>query len=140
MFHRILLATDGSAPAERAADFAASLAARCGAQVIVLYALSTIPDYMGERTPEEEFYRTPQGAESLVTQAAHRLHQMGAPDVVTQVMEGPAGAVILHVAWTRSPDLIVMGARGRGVWHGSTLGSVSMTVASRAGCSVLIVK
>ena len=37
MIQHILLATDGSAPAERAADFAASLAKRYGAKLTVLH-------------------------------------------------------------------------------------------------------
>ena len=37
MFQYVMLATDGSAAAERAADFAAALATRYGARVTVLH-------------------------------------------------------------------------------------------------------
>jgi nucleotide-binding universal stress UspA family protein len=41
MIQRLLLATDGSASAERAADFAAPLDSRCGATVTVLHVYTT---------------------------------------------------------------------------------------------------
>jgi nucleotide-binding universal stress UspA family protein len=48
--------------------------------------------------------------------------------------------VILGIAETRHIDLIVIGARGLSTWQGILLGSVSMAVAQRAECPVLVVK
>jgi nucleotide-binding universal stress UspA family protein len=45
MIQRILLATDGLASAERAADFAASLGSRYGAKVTVLHVCSPAPSW-----------------------------------------------------------------------------------------------
>jgi nucleotide-binding universal stress UspA family protein len=65
---------------------------------------------------------------------------MGVPDVDIDTAEGPAASVILNVAESRKPDLLVEGARGLGTWQGIILGSVSMAVTQRAECPVLVVK
>ena len=48
MLQHEMLATDGSAAAERAADFAAALAARYGAKVTVLHTFPAVPGFLGE--------------------------------------------------------------------------------------------
>jgi len=140
MIQYLLLGTDGSAPAERAADFAASLATRYGARVTVLYAFDPVPHYLGEPNYSQALHQTLKEANSLVDDVAKRLREMGATEVDTEVLEGPAANAILNVAGTRKPDLLVMGARGLGTWQGVILGSVSMAVTQRAECPVLVVK
>ncbi len=140
MIKNILLTTDGSAPAERAADFAASLATRYEAKVTVLHAFTPVPGHLGEPNYSRALYKTLEEAESLVADAAKRLREMGVADVETDVIEGSATDVILRVAETRKPDLMMIGARGLGTWKGLILGSVSMAVTQRAECPVLIVK
>jgi len=140
MIQHILLATDGSAPAERAADFAASLAARYAARLTVLYAFDPVPHYLGEPNYSQALHQTLKEANSLVDDVAKRLHEIGATGVTTEVIGGPAADAILSVVGTRKPDLLVMGARGLGTWQGVILGSVSMAVIQRAECPVLVVK
>lgn len=140
MIQEILLATDGSAAAERAASFAASLAIRYNARLMVLHAFAPLPRYLGEPTYSRVVYRTLEEAQTLLSDIAKRLREMGVAEVVTDFVEGPAVDVILGVAETRKPDLIVIGARGLGLWQGLLLGSVSMAVTQRAQCPVLVVK
>lgn len=140
MIESILLATDGSAPAERAADLAASLATRYHSKVMVLHAFAMIPRYLGEPNFEEALRKTLDGAHALVDDAGKRLRELGVAEVDTDVIEGPAANVILGVAETRKPDLLVLGARGLSTWQGLLLGSVSMAVTQRAECPVLVVK
>lgn len=140
MIQHILLTTDGSAPAERAADFAASLATRYGARVTVLYAFDAVPHYLGEPNYSQALHQTLKEANSLVDGVAKRLREMGAAEVETEVLEGPAASAILSMAETRKPDLLVMGARGLSTWQGVILGSVSLAVTQRAECPVLVVK
>lgn len=140
MIQTILLATDGSASAERAADFAASLALRYQAAVIVLNAFVTAMAHLGEPYHNRAPCQTLDEARSLVSQIARRLREMGIQNVDTEVIEGPAINVILGVAESRQPDLIVVGARGLSTWQGHMLGSVGMAVAQRADCPVLVVK
>ena len=140
MIQNILLATDGSSAAQEAADFAASLALRYQARVIVLNALTSAPVRPGEPPHSRAAHKTLDEARALVADAARRLREMGIQNVDTEAMEGPAANVILGVAETRKPDLIVMGARGTSTWQGHMLGSVSMAVTLRAECPVLVVK
>ncbi len=126
MIRNILLATDGSEPADRAAAFAASLATSYGAKVTVLHAF----------WPSSRVHQ----ANALVVKVADRLREMGVTDVETEVVEGPPVSVITEMAAASKPDLLVMGARGMGTWQGTILGSVSMAVTQRAPCPVLVVK
>jgi nucleotide-binding universal stress UspA family protein len=140
MIQRMLLATDGSAPAERAAAAAASLARRYGARLIVVHAYLRVPSYDEDSGDDQILYSTLDEALALVRGTAARLRELGVAEVCTDVMAGPADEVILHLAEIYGPDLLVIGARGRSPWLGLTLGSVSLTVTQRATCPVLVVK
>lgn len=140
MFENILLATDGSKASERAADFAASLALRFHSRVTVLHAFTPVPAYLGEPNYSRALYETLDEARALVDTTADRLRELGIARVDTETIEGPAANVILGVAETRKPDLIVIGARGLSTWQGILMGSVSISVAQRAECPVLVVK
>jgi nucleotide-binding universal stress UspA family protein len=140
MIQNILLATDGSAAAGRAADFAASLALRFDAGLTILYVHSPTAAKPSAILPPYDPAQGLVSAQALVADLAIRLHQMGVASVETEVVEGPAITVILGVAESRRPDMLVMGARGAGTWPGRFLGSVSNAVLQRAECPVLIIK
>jgi nucleotide-binding universal stress UspA family protein len=141
MIQRILLATDGSASAERAADFAASLGSRYGAKVTVLHVYSPAPSSVDKATGNRRCYSTSGNAKSLVMNVAEHLREAGVPDVDTEISEGPVASAILNSAKSRKPDLLVLGARGSGASSGGMLlGSVTMAVTYRAECPVLVVK
>jgi nucleotide-binding universal stress UspA family protein len=140
MIENILLATDGSRPAKQAAEFAASLALRFRAKVTVLHAYTPVPAYLGEPNYSRAFYESLDEAKALVEDAACRLNEMGVVGVETEVIEGPAANVVLGIAETRKPDILVIGARGLSTWQGLLMGSVSSSVTQRAECPVLVVK
>ena len=140
MIQHIIFATDGSAPAERAADFAASLATRYGARVTVLHAFAPMPTFLGEPYHSQMVNKVLREAETLVEDAAKRLRENGVKDVETDILEGSAAAAILRVVEIRKPDLLIVGRRGLSTWKGLILGSVSMAVTQRAECPVLVVK
>ncbi len=140
MMQHILLATDGSAAAERAASLAASLARRYGARLTVLHAYAPPPNFLGEPNYSQALKQALDDSQALLHGTAKRLREMGVQDVDVDFVEGPAAAVILGVAETRQPDLIVLGGRGLSTWQGLLLGSVSMAVIHRAQCPVLVVK
>ena len=140
MIQHILLATDGSAPAERATDFTASLAMCYGAKVTVLYAYTPVPAFLGEPTYSQALNNTLKEAETLVANEANRMREKLVEDVETSLVEGPAVGAILNAVEIRKPDLVVIGGRGLGTWKGLIMGSVSMAVTQRAMCPVLIVK
>lgn len=140
MIRSILLATDGSAPAERAAAAAASLARRYAARLTVVHAYLRVPDYQEEPDDDKVLYETTDEAIALVKSLAGRLRELGVEAAQTDVMAGPAVEVILHLVEVYQPDVLVIGARGRSPLLGLTLGSVSLAVVQRAACPVLVVK
>ena len=60
--------------------------------------------------------------------------------VLPQLLEGRPREVILDEAERWGADLIVVGSHGYGAFRRFFLGSISMTVAMNATCSVLIVR
>jgi nucleotide-binding universal stress UspA family protein len=135
-----MLATDGSAAAERAADFAAALAARYGARVTVLHTVPPVPDFLGEPSYSQTLDKTLGEAEALVGDVAKRMRAQGITDVDAEVLEGPAASAILDMAESRAPDLLVVGARGLSTWKGLVGVSVSQAVIQHAACPVLVIK
>jgi nucleotide-binding universal stress UspA family protein len=103
MLQYVMLATDGSASAERAADFAAVLAARYGARVTVLHTFPPVPDFLGEPNYSQMLDRTLGEARALVGNVAKRLRAHRIAEVDTEVVEGPATSTILSMAETRAP-------------------------------------
>ena len=140
MLQYVMLATDGSAAAERAADFAATLAARYGAKVTVLHTVPPVPDFLGEPNYSQKLDKTLGEAQALVGDVAIRLRAQGIANVDTEVVEGPTAVAILDMAETRAPDLLVLGARGLSAWKGLMRGSVSQAVNQGAACPVLVIK
>jgi nucleotide-binding universal stress UspA family protein len=140
MLQYVMLATDGSAAAQRAAAFAAALAARYGARVTMLHTFPPVPDFLGESTYSQTLDKRLGEAQVLVGDVAKRLRAQGITDVDAEVVEGPAGSAILDMAESRAPDLLVVGARGLSTWKGLVRGSVSQAVTQRAACPVLVIK
>jgi nucleotide-binding universal stress UspA family protein len=136
MIQNILLATDGSPTASRAADLAVSLALRFNPGLIILYACGPAAGKPLQGIAD----KAQAEAERFVTELALQFHTLGIALVDTEVVEGPAINVILDMASTRHPDMIVIGARGLGNWPRQCLGSISMAVTQRAECPVLVVK
>jgi nucleotide-binding universal stress UspA family protein len=140
MIENILLATDGSNPSGRAADFSASLALRYRARVTVVHAYTPVPAYQAEPKPHHALYETKDAAQALVEGVARRLREMGVAEVATEFIEGPPANVILGIAEMSKPEVIVIGARGLSTWQGIFIGSVCQAVVQRAECPVLVVK
>jgi nucleotide-binding universal stress UspA family protein len=140
MLQYMMLATDGSAAAERAADFAAALAARYGARVTVLHTVPPVPDFLGEPNYSQKLEKTLGDARALVGDVAKRLRARGIANVDAEIVEGPAASAILDMAETRAPDLLVVGTRGLSAWKGLVRGSVSQIVTQHAACPVLVIK
>lgn len=139
--HRILIATDFSAAAERARDYAIALAAR-GTSVMVLHAHPLpLPD-----TPEPAYVPGWMATEPGVREEAlERLHRFGAPAraaglaVGVVLQEGlPADVILAHAA-TLQPHLIAMGTHGRRPLGRWVLGSTAERVSRLAAVPVLTV-
>ncbi len=130
----ILLAYDGSEGAKVASGLAGALAVQNEATVVVATAFhwSYSLDVMGEQAR-----RVADEAEATAQAAVERLQAQGV-DVLTEVLEGQAGEVVLRAAAAHSADLIVVGRRGHGPTVALLLGSVSEYVVRRAKMPVLV--
>src|SRR6516165_10402406 len=146
---KILVGVDGSVRADSATDAAASLAKRCGALLVILHVVETIPsgplrqelaDYLSQRRgilTQDEIKRG--FGRDIVEAAERRARQMGAEQLEMVVAVGSAAAQIVDVAHARGIDLIVLGRRGRGTMTELLSGSVLLKVIHISEAAVLTV-
>lgn len=120
MYKRILIATDGSPTAGRAAQRGAELARDLGSEVILL----NVSD--------------PESSAGIAEEAAKLLGN--GIQITTRTIPGDPADVILTVAESESADLIVVGNKGMAGANRFLLGNVPNKVSHHAPCNVLIVK
>jgi nucleotide-binding universal stress UspA family protein len=140
MFKTIVFATDGSTAAEHAGDVVASLANCYTAHVLVVSVATEPPIAMSEPYYHHSLVAGRQRAAVCVEDARKRLRERGIADVEMAVLEGHPVEAILDVLAERTPELLVIGARGISPWKGLMLGSVSLALTQRAKCPVLVIK
>lgn len=134
----ILTAVDGSDNADRALDWAASLAAGHDAPLTILHVVhpggaNRVPRGMEEFSRIEHVVVTEQdllrkAGQRIVDSAAKRAAEAGAPQVDAEVRIGSPARTIVEVARDRDANLVVMGSRGLSELPGLLLGSVSHRV------------
>ncbi|WP_434600674.1 universal stress protein [Streptomyces sp. A5-4] len=135
----LVVGVDGSQSSLRATDWAVDQAARHNLALRLVYAFrwenyegSALADSLGR--PSEQAT-----AQRIVISAAERARHRN-PEVTVSakaVSEDPVTA-LLHEAETASA--LVTGSHGRGAVAGLLLGSVSLAVAARAHCPVIVVR
>jgi nucleotide-binding universal stress UspA family protein/nitrite reductase/ring-hydroxylating ferredoxin subunit len=123
-YYRILVGTDGSETAARAEEFAARLAKRFRANLVI------VSGYDRERVQREQAMQVVEAARERVSE--HRVQ------AEVEVDGGEPADVVLTVADRRQADLVVVGNRGMGKVKRFRLGSVPERVATYAACDVLI--
>ncbi|MGO9644210.1 MAG: universal stress protein [Candidatus Bathyarchaeia archaeon] len=147
--NRILLPTDGSESAARAANAAIEVAKKFGAELIVLHVIAVpaagmakaklSPGYDVEL--QEYFESARKKADSIVDEVTRSAE---AKDVrATHLIREYSFSVvetILEQATKSNVDLIVIGTRGLTGFKKLLVGSVSSGVVSHAHCSVLLVR
>ena len=138
----VLVATDGSAGANRAVEAAASFAKAFDAELlIVTIAGSSWNQEIEELTRSEgdvgEAIQLLSNA--VLREARERGEHAGAPRIRTSSGWGDAAEGIIDIVNREKPDIVTVGRRGRGRLAGLLLGSVSQKVASLAPCIVTIV-
>lgn len=135
---RVVVGIDGSPGARAAAEFAVREARLRGARLVAVNALG-LPDlvrfdpYSVRVHPKLEIVTR---AEETVAAALRDLDTDGLDVRVVVSTDEPARALIDQGAFA---DLLVVGSRGRGGFHGLVLGSVSLRCALHARCPVTVV-
>lgn len=133
LFAKLLVPVDFSASSPAALRYAAAIAARCGAAVIVLHVMEAPADAATPALGEQR------------EQTYTSLHALLPPQLASQAVElrvvsGHPFERILETAVQEAVGLIVLGTHGRtGLAH-ALLGSVAERVVRFAPCPVLTVK
>lgn len=156
MFHKILVAIDGSEIGQRVFGQAIELAKATQAKLMLLHVLSIEDDdspsvsmigferypiitgEMAEMHQQQWVAYESRGMEMLQAYAA----QASTANVLAEFSQnvGAPGRTICAVARSWQADLIIMGRRGRSGLNELLLGSVSNYVVHHAPCSVLTVQ
>jgi len=142
MFTNILLASDGSECALKAAAVAATLANKFAARLTIINIYEPIPTVgpYGEIVNtelNERYVRELQ--EHAISPVGRIMDKMGVPYQSRREIGSPP-AEIIRVAEEEGCDLVVLGSRGLSGFQEFLLGSVSDRVVHHAHCPVLIVK
>lgn len=138
----ILLATDGSSGADRAADVAAEFAKALGGKLSILTVGGNLSRYEMEelsRAPCDIGDALEVASNQILAHAEQRAGLAGVPEVQRHAGWGDPAEVIIETAQRLHADTIVVGRRGRGRLVGLVLGSVSQKVATLAPCVVIVV-
>ena len=140
MFHRILVAIDGSPDASQALSQAIDLAKSENAQLTLMTGGEQIPAaaYLSPAPPVGvmmDAYRVK--AEDILRDALVRVGNEVA--VTTVLTDRPIRNALIHQIEVGKHDLILMGTRGRGAVRSGLLGSVSHYVLNHSPIPVLIV-
>ena len=139
----IVVATDGSAPARLAVQWAAAEATLRGAPLRIVSAAEILPRMSGEPAHPTGFETVAAhlvGLRSQALAAAAKTAAAVAPDLLidTDPVDGPPAQAV--TASGSGAQLLVVGSRGAGAFAALTLGSVSRYVAGRGPCPVVVVR
>ena len=140
----ILLASDGSVQADRAAQAAIELADATGSELHLVH-VGVVPNCLGNG-PGTMGYdgilyeQIEREAREVLRKLTWRTKVAGGTVVATHLRLGGVAEEITDLAEEIGAGVIVMGSRGRGRLRRFLLGSVSGSVIRRALCSVLVVR
>lgn len=146
MFKHIILATDGSAASEHAAQLAIELARTHGAQLTAVYVLDPYPFLaIGETNPlgfQAYMAAAQQHATAAHAKVAALCSQGGAAVTLqARMVENTAPAAgIVQVATEEGADLIVVGSHGRSGIARLMVGSVASKVVAESPIPVLVAR
>jgi nucleotide-binding universal stress UspA family protein len=134
----ILVAFDGSQPAQRAFDFALSLADKFGCGIHVL-AIARPPEPPEEVETEAEIESARERYQQQFTVLQAQAAKAGVKASFVVLVGHPAEQIV-NYAETHAIDHIVMGHRGKTFFRRWLLGSVSKQVIHYAHCTTTIVR
>lgn len=146
MFQRILVCTDGSALAQRAAFEGIQLAAKLKAKVVALLVTPPFEPPKGYETSplavqiERHVRESKAAAKRWLGAITEYAKAAGVRCEALHIGQYPPAATIVETADKQHCDLIVMGSHGRGALGQVMLGSVTTRVASTCSVPLLIVR
>lgn len=139
-FKKILLATDGSAPAVKATKIAVALAKEVGAELTAVF-VRTGEDvllYPEERLADEVLSGVHPSEAGI--ELAKKFAEANGVKCTTQILRGGVAPQIVKFAEREGFDLIVLGDTGRTGLARLAMGSVAEAVVKASSVPVLVVK
>jgi len=141
-FKRIMIATDGSENAERAASYGINLAKAAGAEVDALYVIST-QHAVTTRTVKGwseglEEYLTNKGKAAI--NDVEKLGKEAGLEVKPAFLKGIPADKILEYAQENNIDLIIMGTQGLTGIKKFLIGSVAEKVVRHSTVPVMVIR
>jgi nucleotide-binding universal stress UspA family protein len=141
MFHKILIATDGSETSQKASKMGVELAQKHGAQIVVVYVADTsrlgyLPDYIQYSGMIRELMLK-EGKDA--TDQVEDLAKEEGVACEKIILEGRPSDELLRLSNEAGVDLLVMGSVGRGGLDRFLLGSVAEKVTQHSKVPVLLV-
>lgn len=134
---QVLVATDGSEMGQRAVGWAASLAARLGAGVVLAHVFEPLAHLGGDEPVDLAALREQAGVD-LVQRWSAPLVTAGL-DFDAVVVEGKPADAIAALAAERGADLVVVGARGLSPVRRLVMGSTSQRLPQVSTVPVVII-
>ncbi|MBP2644612.1 MAG: UspA protein [Firmicutes bacterium] len=145
MLTKILVPTDGSAMALKAAKYALTLGEKFDSEITLLHIIQNyydMPTFSVSESvtlPRSILNNIEKGGELVLEKTLAALPDYSGK-INTRMEYGPPGKVTVEIAYKENYSLIVMGRRGLNSFAGFLLGSVSNHVVHYASCPTLIVK
>jgi len=139
MYLKILLASDGSNHAYRAAESALKLVTENLTNITLLYVID--PDKIKKATGQSKFDESflLQKREEKLQLTEELFMKRGVPYEV-KICEGNPEVEIIKFSNHHPHDMLIMGSRGLSSFQEMMLGSVSHKVMKLAKCPVMVVK
>jgi len=143
MFKKILVPVDGSHFSKMAYEKAVDLAKLTNAEIVILQVAYDVDYYSrkGVLFARKYFNESEVKSEcqNILNEVRKNVNE-GEVKITELILMGDPARTIINEAKENNYDLIVMGSRGNGLVKGAVIGSVSLSVLTRANSMVLIVK
>jgi nucleotide-binding universal stress UspA family protein len=134
---QVIIATDGSQPAEQAVVAGAKVARMLKVPAVLVYVRPGLGP-LGEPYYQEKLSKQMANARAALDRAQALVGEEGV-EASTEILEGRPADQVVELARLRHAPLIVVGSRGLGAVTGALLGSVSSAILHRADRPVLVV-
>jgi nucleotide-binding universal stress UspA family protein len=139
LYKKIILATDGSDHAKRAAENAMYIAS-CSPESLVEIVFVVDADKVKSDVLSHWNSADLDGKRKERIREVEKMARTYEVSYKVTILQGDPGPAIVEYANSHQADIIVIGSRGLSGLQEFVLGSVSHKVAKRANCPVLIVK
>ena len=139
MIKRILLAFDGSEPANKAYAFALDIAKKYDADLYVL-AVARPPEFGDDVETEAIIENSKKHYQKVLAPLKAQAPSLGLRLHFAVAVGHPAEQILRHAEQLYRVDLIVLGHRGKTLFERLRLGSVTKQVMHYAHCAVTVVR